>query len=80
MGSDSSLGGHDDENLEVALVHPFQARKAYLCPGCLKEIDVGMAHFVVVPLDIPEDRRHWHKSCWKMRAKRRSGSPRRRSR
>jgi hypothetical protein len=61
----------DDENLEVALVHPFQARKAYLCPGCLKEIDVGLAHFVVVPLDAAEDRRHWHKSCWKQRAKRR---------
>lgn len=70
----------DDENLEVALVHPFQARKQYLCPGCQQEIPVGTAHFVVVPLDLPDDRRHWHKSCWKQRAKRRPQIRRRGSR
>jgi hypothetical protein len=69
-----------DDDLEVALVHPFQARKEYLCPGCLKEIGVGVGHFVVVPLDVPEDRRHWHKSCWQMRARRRPRTQRRRGR
>ncbi|HVT77691.1 MAG TPA: hypothetical protein VHD87_11730 [Acidimicrobiales bacterium] len=74
------MSDEDDDNLEVALVHPFQARKQYLCPGCNQDIAVGVAHFVVVPLDVPEQRRHWHKACWHQRARRRPGSPRPHSR
>ena len=30
-------------------VHPFQARKRYVCPGCQQEIPPGVGHVVVVP-------------------------------
>lgn len=53
-----------DGVLEVRKVHPFQARKQYLCPGCNQEIRVASGHVVVVPLGAPEDRRHWHHPCW----------------
>ncbi|HLY82134.1 MAG TPA: hypothetical protein VKQ71_04070 [Acidimicrobiales bacterium] len=55
------------------MIHPFQAHKAYLCPGCLQEIGAGTGHVVVVPLDAPDLRRHWHKPCWRHRERRRPG-------
>jgi hypothetical protein len=39
--------------------------KPYRCPGCDHEIRAGVSHLVVVPLDEPEDRRHWHTECWR---------------
>ena len=45
-------------------MQPYQAVKAYRCPGCDHEIPPGLGHEVVVPRDAPEDRRHWHTSCW----------------
>jgi hypothetical protein len=50
--------------VEVRQVHPYQARKAYVCPGCLQEIGPGTGHVVVVPVDAPDLRRHWHRPCW----------------
>lgn len=44
-------------------VHPFQASKSYLCPGCGNDILVGMGHYVVVPHFDPGWRRHWHETC-----------------
>lgn len=60
--------------LDVRRVHPSQARKAYICPGCQQEIPVGTAHVVVVPRDAPDLRRHWHTPCWTMRDRRRPGN------
>ena len=61
------------QELEVRLVQPYQARKAYLCPGCNQEIAVGLGHLVVVPRDAPALRRHWHRACWDHRETRRPG-------
>ena len=52
------------QGVEVRHVQPYQAVKAYRCPGCDHEISAGLGHEVVVPVDAPEDRRHWHTSCW----------------
>lgn len=60
-----------DEPNEVRHIHPFQAHKAYLCPGCHQEIPPGMGHKVVVPVHAPDLRRHWHHSCWERRLTRR---------
>jgi hypothetical protein len=68
--SDAVEGG-----AEVRFLHPFQARKAYLCPGCNQDIPAGLGHVVVVPRHVPEDRRHWHRPCWERRASRRPGRP-----
>ena len=46
-------------------MQPYQAVKTYRCPGCDHEIRVGEGHEVVVPRHAPQDRRHWHTSCWK---------------
>jgi len=58
---------------EVRRVSPAQATKTYLCPGCQQQISVGTAHVVIVPLDAPDLRRHWHASCWALRDRRRPG-------
>jgi hypothetical protein len=58
-----TLHGSGDE-IEVRHVQPYQADKTYRCPGCDHEIRPGEGHEVVVPLDAPEDRRHWHTGCW----------------
>jgi hypothetical protein len=41
--------------------------KSYVCPGCQQEIPVGMGHYVAVPSDAPDLRRHWHYACWDRR-------------
>jgi hypothetical protein len=49
---------------QIRLVHPYQARKAYRCPSCGHAIAAGTGHYVVVPIEAPDLRRHWHRSCW----------------
>jgi hypothetical protein len=65
-GWDSELGA-----IEVRRVQPYQALKRYRCPGCHGDVLPGAAHYVVVPLDAPDDRRHWHYACWEFRDRRR---------
>ena len=62
-----------DGPVEVRHMQPYQAVKAYRCPGCDHEIPPGLGHEVVVPSDAPEDRRHWHTSLLASRRARRSG-------
>jgi hypothetical protein len=69
-------GKTGDEEVEVRVVHPFQARKTYRCPGCHQEIAVGLGHLVVIPRGAVELRRHWHKACWENRHRRRPGRSR----
>ena len=57
------------EELEVRRIQPYQAKKTYVCPGCNQIIPPGLGHLVVVPIRLPDDRRHWHRSCWQRRAK-----------
>ena len=49
------------------------AEKSYLCPGCGREIEPGVAHVVVWRADgVLGDaadlaaRRHWHSQCWRV--------------
>jgi len=54
----------DPDAVEVRHVQPYQAVKTYRCPGCDHEIRPGEGHAVVVPVDDPGSRRHWHTGCW----------------
>jgi hypothetical protein len=62
-----------DEAVEVRHVHPFEATKAYHCPGCNTVIGPGTGHVVAVPREAADLRRHWHRPCWTMRHRRRPG-------
>ncbi len=62
-----------DDDIEVRRVHPFEALKTYVCPGCHQAIDPGTGHVVAVPPLAPDLRRHWHTACWAMRHRRRPG-------
>ncbi|MGH9267216.1 MAG: hypothetical protein ACRD0D_03470 [Acidimicrobiales bacterium] len=62
------MAGADD--MEIRAVQPYEATKAYICPGCNHGIAVGVGHLVVVPLDAPDLRRHWHHPCWANRQRR----------
>lgn len=55
----------DHDALDVRHVQPYEAVKAYRCPGCEQTIPPGVGHEVVVPRTAPEDRRHWHTPCWR---------------
>jgi hypothetical protein len=61
------------EDVQVRRVQPYEAVKAYVCPGCNQEIPPGVGHVVVVPVDAPDLRRHWHHPCWANRDRRRPG-------
>lgn len=72
------LGPHPaarPEAVEVRRVQPYQATKPYRCPGCNQVIANGTGHVVVVPVDAPELRRHWHLPCWDHRRRRHPGRP-----
>ena len=64
VDEDGSIDGPFGAGFEVRHVQPYQAVKTYRCPGCDHEIRPGEGHEVVVPRDSPQDRRHWHSSCW----------------
>ncbi len=66
-------GFDGDGEVTIRVVHPFQARKMYLCPGCQQEIPTGLGHLVVVPVGAADLRRHWHRACWTNRGNRRPG-------
>jgi hypothetical protein len=65
--------GTGEAGVQVRRVHAAQALKSYACPGCQQEIPARTAHLVVVPIEAPDMRRHWHTSCWVMRERRRPG-------
>jgi hypothetical protein len=60
-----------DESTDVRFVHPFEATKTYICPGCGHDITAGTGHVVAVPKEAPDLRRHWHRPCWEHRDRRR---------
>ncbi|NMR19961.1 hypothetical protein [Cellulomonas fimi] len=52
--------------------------KSYRCPGCQQLIAPGAGHVVAWPAEgllgaesALADRRHWHRSCWDARGRRR---------
>lgn len=71
-GSATLVDELDGVPVEVRSVQPYQALKPYRCPGCHATIAPGVGHLVVVPLVDPDDRRHWHRSCWSRRHRRRA--------
>ncbi len=44
--------------------------KEYRCPGCDYIVRPGSWHLLVVPLDDPDSRRHWHTECWRRELRR----------
>ena len=73
-----------DGPVEIRHMQPYQAVKAYRCPGCDQEIRPGTPHVVTWPayardsdLDpwdtdsAADQRRHWHTACWRARDRRR---------
>lgn len=52
--------------------------KEYRCPGCDLVVRPGVWHLVVVPEDVPDDRRHWHEGCWRIELNRTRGRRRNR--
>ncbi|MEH3089175.1 MAG: hypothetical protein PGN24_06050 [Microbacterium arborescens] len=57
----------------VQPVSAAQAQKTYICPGCARVIDIGVAHVVAWRADgVLGDaadlaaRRHWHSACWRI--------------
>ena len=53
--------------------------KPYRCPGCQQLIPTATPHLVAWPVEGsvllggPDERRHWHTSCWRARDRRGSG-------
>lgn len=60
----------DEPGFEVRFIQPYQADKAYRCPGCDHEIPPRTHHVVAIPDDAPDLRRHWHTPCWRNRSRR----------
>ncbi len=72
----ASAESADDGEWLVRAVPGAAAVKAYRCPGCDQVIPPGTAHVVAWPADAPPgvgpaERRHWHRSCWQARSRRR---------
>jgi hypothetical protein len=60
---------------EWANVAGFEVRevtgdKPYRCPGCDHVIKPGVRHLVAVPVNDPDERRHWHTECWRRELRR----------
>lgn len=62
--------GDGGADFVVRRVQPYQATKAYRCPGCDHEIAPGAGHVVAWREGEPDDRRHWHAPCWQARDER----------
>ncbi|MEZ5141332.1 MAG: hypothetical protein R2726_02255 [Acidimicrobiales bacterium] len=60
-----------DDEVDTRFVQPYEATKAYVCPGCGRDIPAGTFHVVAVPRRSPDERRHWHRGCWDRRHTRR---------
>lgn len=54
----------------LRMIQGYQAHKSYICPECNDVISEGTSHFVVVPNEAPDLRRHWHTYCWQRRKNR----------
>jgi len=69
----SDITDWTDDEVEIRRVQPYRAVKLYICPGCHGDILVGQGHYVIVPRQAPDLRRHWHIACWDQRLRRRPG-------
>ena len=56
--------------VEVRFIQSYRAAKEYTCPSCNRAIPANTGHYVVVPTEAPDLRRHWHRGCWERRSAR----------
>lgn len=59
-----------DGDWVVRAVTGSAATKPYRCPGCDQEIRPATPHVVAWQADQLDDRRHWHRACWRARSRR----------
>ncbi len=74
LGSAATRETGADGQWWVRMVAGVAAVKTYRCPGCAGEVLPGTVHLVAWPADDPDGsahRRHWHRSCWQQRDRRR---------
>jgi len=57
-------------DVEVRFMAGYESTKDYVCPGCNRAIPARTGHYVVVPTEAPDLRRHWHRGCWIARSRR----------
>jgi len=55
---------------EAHLVPGFRALKAYVCPTCTAPIPERTGHVVAWPTGLSDERRHWHRHCWRLAVRR----------
>lgn len=58
---------------QVRAIHPGNAQKDYICPGCNQTIRPGVAHVVAWRNGEEDLRRHWHRPCWMAEVRRLGG-------
>ena len=56
--------------MEAHLVPAYRARGPYVCPDCGGGVAAGTGHVVAWPVDRAEERRHWHRHCWRLAVRR----------
>ncbi len=56
--------------VKVRFIQSYTATKDYTCPNCNRTIPARTGHYVVVPVEAPDLRRHWHRGCWDRRTRR----------
>ena len=69
---------HPDGDWIVRSVPGAASGKTYRCPGCAQAVPPGAPHVVAWPAEGTfsrgagvEERRHWHRGCWRARSWRR---------
>jgi hypothetical protein len=55
---------------ESHVVPGFRAQKDYVCPTCAQRIPTGTGHVVAWPMGLSDERRHWHRHCWRLAVRR----------
>jgi hypothetical protein len=58
------------EGYEVQRVDESRAVRDYVCPECGNVVPAGEGHVVVWPIGDADLRRHWHRHCWRVEARR----------
>lgn len=69
-GDGPILAPGDVPGYEAHLVPGFRAVKAYVCPTCDRPIAEGTGHVVAWPQGLLDERRHWHRHCWRLAVRR----------
>lgn len=64
------MGPETRQGWEAHFVPAYRATKDYVCPDCGNAIGAGVGHVVAWDVGGPDDRRHWHRHCWRLAARR----------